>query len=107
LIEHSVRVVCRLHQALIGRVTQRSECWRRGGARRRVTRPRRRAVSRELRGFALMDPERQREIAAKGGRAAHEKGTAHEWSKEQARIAGRKGGLAPHHSNGARRKLHV
>ncbi len=58
-----------------------------------------------------MDRERQREIASKGGRAAHAKGTAHEWSKEQARIAGRKGGLArsqPHHLNGGvRRKLHV
>ena len=59
-------------------------------------------MSKELRGFALMEPGRQREIAAKGGRAAHAKGTAHEWSKEQARIAGRKGGLArahPRHAN--------
>ena len=45
------------------------------------------------RGFASMDPERQREIASKGGLAAHAKGTAHEWSKEQARKAGRKGGV--------------
>lgn len=44
------------------------------------------------RGFASMDPERQREIASKGGRAAHEKGTAHEWSRDEARTAGRKGG---------------
>ena len=44
------------------------------------------------RGFASMSPERQREIASKGGRAAHEKGTAHEWSAEEARAAGRKGG---------------
>jgi uncharacterized protein len=40
-----------------------------------------------------MDPARQREIASKGGRAAHEKGTAHEWSSEEAREAGRKGGV--------------
>ena len=46
------------------------------------------------RGFASMDRERQREIASKGGRAAHAKGTAHEWSSEEARIAGQKGGVA-------------
>ena len=45
------------------------------------------------RGFASMDPERQKEIASKGGRAAHEKGTAHEWSSVEARNAGRKGGV--------------
>lgn len=45
------------------------------------------------RGFASMDPTRQREIASKGGRAAHEKGTAHEWSANEAREAGRKGGV--------------
>lgn len=45
------------------------------------------------RGFASMDPERQREIASKGGRAAHAKGTAHEWSRDEARAAGRKGGV--------------
>ena len=44
------------------------------------------------RGFASMDPERQREIASEGGRAAHEKGTAHEFDSEEARQAGRKGG---------------
>lgn len=44
------------------------------------------------RGFASMDPAKQREIASKGGRAAHEKGTAHEWSSDEARNAGRKGG---------------
>ena len=44
------------------------------------------------RGFASMDPERQREIARDGGRAAHEKGTAHEFDSEEARAAGRKGG---------------
>ena len=39
-----------------------------------------------------MSAEKQREIASKGGRAAHEKGTAHEWSADEARTAGRKGG---------------
>ena len=46
----------------------------------------------ERRGFASMPPEKQREIASKGGRAAHEKGTAHQWSVDEARSAGRKGG---------------
>jgi hypothetical protein len=41
-----------------------------------------------------MDPQRQREIASEGGRAAHEKGTAHEFTSEEAREAGRKGGMA-------------
>ena len=44
------------------------------------------------RGFASMDRDRQREIASKGGRAAHAKGTAHEWTADEARVAGRKGG---------------
>lgn len=44
------------------------------------------------RGFASMDPEKQREIASKGGKAAHLAGTAHEFSSEEAREAGRKGG---------------
>ena len=48
------------------------------------------------RGFASMDPNKQREIARKGGIAAHEKGTAHEWSPAEAREAGRKGGIASH-----------
>jgi general stress protein YciG len=44
------------------------------------------------RGFASMDEEKQREIASKGGKAAHEKGTAHEFTSEEAREAGKKGG---------------
>ena len=44
------------------------------------------------RGFAGMDPDRQRDIASAGGRAAHEKGTAHEFDSEEARKAGQKGG---------------
>ncbi len=43
-----------------------------------------------------MDREKQRRIASKGGKAAHEKGTAHEWTAEEARAAGRKGGVASH-----------
>lgn len=46
------------------------------------------------RGFASMDSNKQREIASKGGRAAHTQGTAHEWTSEEARQAGRKGGAA-------------
>ncbi len=48
-------------------------------------------------GFAALvatDPARQHEIARKGGKAAHERGTAHEWTSDEARAAGRKGGLA-------------
>jgi general stress protein YciG len=48
------------------------------------------------RGFAAMDPEEQRRIASEGGKAAHEKGTAHEFDSEEAREAGRKGGKASH-----------
>ena len=48
--------------------------------------------TKSVRGFAAMDLERQRQIASKGGRAAHEKGTAHEFSKDEARAAGKKGG---------------
>ena len=44
------------------------------------------------RGFAAMDAERQKEIARKGGRAAHEQGVAHEWNSDEARLAGKKGG---------------
>lgn len=44
------------------------------------------------RGFASMDPEVQKKIASKGGRAAHEQGRAHTWSSDEARMAGRKGG---------------
>jgi general stress protein YciG len=49
-----------------------------------------------------MSPEKQREIASKGGRAAHEKGTAHEWTPDEARAAGRKGGQI---SRGGRGRL--
>src|SRR3954468_18816546 len=56
----------------------------------------------ERRGFASMSPEKQREIASKGGRAAHEKGTAHEWTPDEARAAGRKGGQI---SRGGRGRL--
>ncbi len=51
-----------------------------------------------------MSPEKQREIASKGGRAAHEKGTAHEWTTDEARSAGRKGGQV---SRGGRGRLIV
>ena len=46
------------------------------------------------RGFSSMDKAKQREIASKGGKAAHQKGTAHEFTSEEAREAGRKGGAA-------------
>ena len=46
------------------------------------------------RGFAAMDPEKQKEIAARGGKSAHAEGKAHEFTVEEAREAGRKGGKA-------------
>lgn len=52
------------------------------------------------RGFAGMDPVRQRQISSQGGKAAHQKGTAHEFDSEEAREAGRKGGMV---SGGRRR----
>ena len=56
------------------------------------------------RGFASMDPQRQREIASEGGRAAHERGTAHEFTSEEAREAGRKGGQARAVNRSARQR---
>jgi general stress protein YciG len=48
------------------------------------------------RGFAAMDPLKQKQIASLGGTAAHKKGTAHKWTREEAMIAGKKGGKARH-----------
>ena len=62
------------------------------------------APKKSLRGFAAMDPQRQREIASLGGRAAHQSGHAHEFTSEEARAAGKKrharamGDDAPHAS---------
>lgn len=56
------------------------------------------------RGFASMDRERQREISSQGGKAAHQKGTAHEFDSNEAREAGRKGGMV---SGGRRRSREV
>ena len=53
-------------------------------------------MAKEDRGFASMERTKQREIASKGGKAAHQKGSAHEWTSEEAREAGRKGGMASH-----------
>ena len=52
------------------------------------------APRKSARGFASMDQSKQKEIASKGGRAAHAKGTAHEFDSSEARAAGRKGGMA-------------
>jgi general stress protein YciG len=51
-------------------------------------------VAERRRGFAAMDPDKQRAIASRGGRVAHELGRAHEFTREEAREAGRKGGRA-------------
>lgn len=57
---------------------------------------------RRRRGFAAMDPKLVSELATRGGKAAHRAGTAHEFSSEEARIAGRKGGMATHAKRRAR-----
>lgn len=59
------------------------------------------------RGFAAMDPARVREIASKGGRAAHAAGTAHQFDSEEAKAAGKKGGVAPHIRRGRGAKAKV
>jgi uncharacterized protein len=53
-------------------------------------------TKKQKRGFAALSPERRSEISRQGGKAAHERGTAHKWTEEEAREAGRKGGLAAH-----------
>ena len=62
------------------------------------------APQRRLRGFAAMTPEKKREIASLGGRAAHASGRAHQFSSDEARVAGRKGGMAPHVRRGGVRR---
>ena len=59
-------------------------------------------MAKEDRGFASMERSKQRDIASKGGKAAHQKGTAHEWTSDEARTAGRKGGQV---SRGGRGRL--
>lgn len=60
-------------------------------------------VVRRPRGFAAMDREKVREIATRGGKAAHAAGVAHQFTSDEAREAGRKGGIAPHKSRGRKR----
>ena len=56
---------------------------------------------RERRGFASMDQQRRREIASAGGKASHQHGKAHEFSADEARVAGRKGGQIAHRRGSA------
>ncbi|MBG6076844.1 KGG domain-containing protein [Polaromonas sp. CG_9.11] len=56
------------------------------------------------RGFASMDPEQQRQIASRGGKAAHASGNAHQFNATEAREAGRKGGLAGRRNPGSRQE---
>ena len=51
-------------------------------------------TAKAVRGFAVMSPEKQKEIAKKGGKAAHQQGVAHKWTSQEAREAGKKGGRA-------------
>jgi len=51
-------------------------------------------MSKQMKGFAVMSQEQRKAIASKGGKAAHEKGVAHEWTPAEARLAGKKGGSA-------------
>ena len=62
---------------------------------------------RASRGFAAMDPTLVREIARRGARASHEKGTAHKFTTDEARAAGRKGGSAPHRVRGRGKRTAV
>lgn len=57
------------------------------------------------RGFQALDPERRRELASQGGKAAHRKGRAHQFTPEEAREAGRKGGLARKAKHDARKAV--
>ena len=59
------------------------------------------------RGFAAMDAEKQRAIASMGGRAAHRSGNAHEFDADEAREAGRRGGLARSASRRAGRPVEL
>lgn len=59
-------------------------------------------VGKSERGFAAMDPQRQRQIASEGGKAAHQSGNAHEFNSEEAREAGRKGGQASGRGKGVK-----
>lgn len=63
-----------------------------------------RETKKSTRGFAAMDPQRQRDIASEGGRAAHEQGKAHKFTPEEAREAGRKGGMASGAARASRSK---
>jgi len=65
------------------------------------------STHRSGRGFASMDAERQRAIASAGGRAAHRSGNAHEFNAEEAREAGRRGGLARSASRHASRTVQL
>jgi len=56
-------------------------------------------------GFASMDKNKQRSIASKGGKAAHKKGTAHKWTSEEARRAGKIGGREPRKRNRQRVRI--
>lgn len=56
-------------------------------------------------GFRAMDPQKQRELASKGGREAHRMGTAHEWTRDEAREAGHKGGLVSARRRAERRAV--
>jgi len=62
-------------------------------------------MAKQDRGFASMDPKKQKAIASKGGKAAHAKGRAHEWTSETARLAGQKGGSASHKKRGVDHQL--
>jgi general stress protein YciG len=75
----------------------RGESTTAGSAGMEEQRPRRR-------GFAAMDRDRVKAIASKGGRAAHAAGTAHQFSSDEARVAGKKGGMAPHVRRGGVRR---
>lgn len=61
-------------------------------------------MSKANRGFASMDKAKQREIASKGGKAAHAQGTGHEWDSIEASVAGKKGGATSRKNRGRKRE---
>lgn len=71
-----------------------NKCFVVGSDRASITKLAPSAIQSQPRGFAAMKSSEQRKIASKGGKAAHSKGTAHEFDSEEARLAGRKGGMA-------------
>jgi general stress protein YciG len=89
VISRAIRVLDEI-ESRISELRQELEEQQGGGGRSgREEKEEERGDGQQGRGFAAMDPEERREVARKGGRAAHEQGAAHEWDEDEAREAGR------------------